>query len=143
MFNDPRKIKQKLFFLIYFQLSIWTMMCLAGCGGSENIHPASILTSGEITLTWEDVPGATAYSVYLSMSPGVTVLNSYRISNVTNPITITDLEPGTTYYFVVTLEDDSGQSRKSNEISHTVVNTEASIQMGDIFSHSETNAAVS
>ena len=143
MFNDPRKFKQALFSLLFLQLLAWTIMSLAGCGGSENIPPASILTSGEVTLTWEDVTGATAYNVYLSKSPSVTVFNSYKISNATNPITITDLQLGTTYYFVVTVENDSGQRRKSKEISYTVVNTEGSIQFGDIFSHSEPNVAVS
>jgi lysophospholipase L1-like esterase len=143
MFNDSQKFKQALFFLLFLQLSLWTIMSLAGCGGSENIPSASILTSGEVTLTWENAPGAAAYNIYLSTSPGVTVLNSYKISNATNPITITDMEPGTTYYFVVTVEDDSGQSRKSKEISYTVVNTQGSIQLGDILSHSEPDAAVS
>lgn len=143
MFNDPRKFKQALFSLLFLQLLVWTIMSLAGCGGSENIPPASILTSGEVTLTWEDVTGATAYNVYLSKSPSVTVFNSYKISNATNPITITDLQLGTIYYFVVTVENDSGQRRKSKEISYTVVNTEGSIQFGNIFSHSEPNAAVS
>ena len=143
MLNDPRKLKQALVFLLFLQLSVWAIMFLAGCGGSENIPPASILTSGEVTLTWKDVPGAAAYNVYLSTSPGVTLINSYKISNATSPITITDLEPGTTYYFVVTVEDDSGQSRKSEEISYTIVNTAGSIQFGDILSHSESDSAVS
>jgi fibronectin type 3 domain-containing protein len=132
-----RNFKQALFFLLFLQLSAWTMMSLVGCGGSENIPSAGILTGGAVTLTWEDVPGAAAYNVYLSLSPGVTVRNSYKISNATNPITITDLELGTTYYFVVTVEDDLGQSRKSKKISYTVVNTEGSIQFGDILSHLE------
>ena len=143
MLGEPRKFKQTLFFLLFLQLSVWTMMSLAGCGGRENILPAGILTSGEVTLMWENVPGAAAYNVYLSNSPGISFLNSYKISNVTNPITITDLKPGTTYYFVVTVEDDSGQSRKSKEISYTVVNPEGSIQFGAILNHSEPNAAVS
>jgi hypothetical protein len=143
MFNDPRKFKRALFFLLSLQLLVWTIMSLAGCGGSENIPPASILTSGEVTLTWKEVTGAATYNVYLSKSPNVTVFNSYRISNATNPITITDLKLGTTYYFIVTVEDDSGQIRKSKEMSYTVVNTEGSIQFGDILSHSEPNAAVS
>jgi fibronectin type 3 domain-containing protein len=143
MFNDPRKFKQALFFLLSLQLLAWTIMSLAGCGGSENIPPASILTSGEVKLTWEDVSGEAVYNVYISKSPSVTVFNSYRFSNATNPITITDLKLGTTYYFIVTVEDDSGQSRKSKEISYTVVNTVGSIKFGDILSHSEPNAAVS
>jgi hypothetical protein len=144
MFNAPRKFKRTLFFLISLQLSVCTITSLTGCGGSENILSSSILTSGRVTLTWEDVPGAAAYNVFLSTSPGVTDLNSYKISNATNPITIIDLEPGTTYYFVVTVEDDLGQARKSKEISYkAVVNTEGSIQFGDILSHSEPDAAVS
>jgi fibronectin type 3 domain-containing protein len=143
MFNDPRKFKQVLFFLLFLQLLVWTIMSLAGCGGSKNFPSASILTSGQITLTWEDVTDATAYNLYLSKSSNVTVFNSYRISNVTNPITITHLEPGITYYFIITVEDDSGQIRKSKEISYTVVNTEGSIQLADILSRSEPNAAVS
>ncbi|MBU0768661.1 MAG: fibronectin type III domain-containing protein [Proteobacteria bacterium] len=143
MFNVARKFKQALFFLLFLQLWIWTIMSLAGCGGSENIPPDSILTSGEVTLTWEEVTGAATYNVYFSKSPSVTVFNSYRISDATSPITITDMEFDTTYYFIITLEDDSGQIRKSKEMSYTVVNTEGSIQFGKILSHSEPNAAVS
>ena len=111
MFNDERKFKQVLFFLLFVQLLIWTIMSLAGCVGSENIPPDRVLTSGEVTLTWEEVTGATTYNVYLSKSPSVTVFNSYRISDATSPITITDLEFDTTYYFIITVEDDSGQIR--------------------------------
>lgn len=118
-------------------------MSLAGCSGGKTIPPASILTSGQVTLTWQPVPGAAAYDVYLSTSPGVTVLNSYKISDAPNPITITDLEPGTTYYFVVTVEDESGQSQKSKEISYKVVDTVGAIQFGDILSHSAPDATIS
>jgi uncharacterized protein YcfL len=143
MINDPRKFKQALFFLLFFQLPVWTIISLAGCGGSKNIPSASTLTSGEVTLTWEDSTNAAAYNLYLSKSPGLTVSNSYRISNVTSPITIADLEPGASYYFIITAEVDSGQIRKSKEISYTVAKTEGSIQLGDIFSQSEPDAIVS
>jgi fibronectin type 3 domain-containing protein len=138
-----RKFKQALFFLLFLYLPVWTIVSLTGCGGSENIPPASTLTSGEVTIMWDNVPGAAGYNVYLSTSPGVTPLNSYKIANATNPITITDLEPGTTYFFVVTVEDDSGQSRKSNELSYTVVNMEGSLQFDDILSLSAPDVAVS
>ena len=143
MFNHARKFKQALFFLLFLQLLIWTIMSLAGCGGSENIPPDSVLTSGEVTLTWEEVTGATTYNVYLSKSPSVTVFNSYRISDATSPITITDLEFDTTYYFIITVEDDLGQIRKSKEMSYTVVSKEGAIQFGDILNHPEPNDAVS
>jgi fibronectin type 3 domain-containing protein len=124
-----RKHKQTLLFLIFF---VWTIVPLIGCSGSKTIPSAGILTSGQVTLTWQEIPGATAYNVYLSTSPGVTVLNSYKISDVSNPITITDLEPDTTYHFVVTAADDTGQIRKSKEMSYRVVNTTGLIQFGDI-----------
>ena len=117
-------------------------MSLAGCGGQENVPSASVLRYGKVTLTWEDVTDAVAYNVYFSNSPNVTVLNSYKIPNTTNPITITDLELNATYYFVVTLEDNSGQVHKSKEIPYTVVNKEGVIQFGDISSHSEPKTSV-
>jgi fibronectin type 3 domain-containing protein len=116
-------------------------MALAGCGGNENVPSASILNSGEVTLTWKDVKDSVAYNIYVSRSPNVTDLNSYKISHVTKPFTITHLEPGATYYFVVAVEDGSGKIRKSKEISYTVAATKGSIQFGDALSPSTRNAA--
>ena len=143
MFNDTRKFKQALFFLLFLQLLILTIISLAGCGGSENIPPASIVNKGELTLTWKEFPGAATYNVYFSKSPSVKVFNSYRIFDVTSPTTIADLEFDTTYYFIIVVMDDSGQIRKSKEMSYTVVNTKGSIQFGDILSHSDPIATVS
>jgi fibronectin type 3 domain-containing protein len=140
MYTNERKYKHALFFL---QFLIWTIMSLAGCGGSKNIPPASILNRGEVTLTWEEVTGENTYNVYFSKTPSVTVFNSYRISDATSPMTITDMEFNTTYYFIITVEDDSGQIRKSREMSYKVVSAEGSIQFGDILSHSEPSAAIS
>jgi len=136
MFNETRTFKQLLFFLLFF-VSLWTIMSLAGCGGSGNIPPASVLAGGRITLSWDQVPGAASYNVYLGTSPGITVLNSYKISDVSSPITITDLEPGTTYYFVVAVEDDSGATRKSREISYAVTDAGGLIEFGNILSQSK------
>lgn len=136
MFSENRIFRKELCFLL-FQVSIWTLISLAGCGGSGSIPPASVLSSGRITLSWNEVPGAASYNVYLATSPGVTRLNSYKIQDVSNPITITDLEPGTTYYFVVTVEDDQGHSRRSREVSFKVTQAEGLIEFGDILSQSE------
>jgi len=124
--------------ILSVQVFVWTIFSLAGCGGGTgNIPVASVLTSGRITLSWNRVPGAAFYELYMSTSPGVTTLNSYKISNVTPPITITDLEPGTTYYFMVAVFSDSGESRKSKELSYTVADTEGFIEFGDIIVQSE------
>jgi len=122
--------------LLVCSLFGWIILSLAGCG-NENIPLASVLTSGRLTLSWNDVPGAASYEIYMSTSPGVTTLNSYKISDVTTPITITDLEPGTTYYFIVAVYPDSGDSRKSKEISYTIADTEGFIEFGDIIGQSE------
>ena len=61
-----------------------------------------------------------------------------------NPLTISHLQPGKTYYFVVTVVTDSGESKESKEISYTAIaNTERSIHFGDIVSHSEPDAVAS
>jgi len=139
LISDP-PISKKAQLLLFYQLPILIMMFLAGCSGNENIPLASIIHSSEVTLTWQDVPDATTYNVYLSTSPGITTLNSYKISDVTNPITITDLTLGTTYYFVVTVEKDGGASGRSNEISYKAINSAGMIQIGDILIHPKTIA---
>jgi predicted phage tail protein len=103
----------------YFSIPLAAIILLYGCGENKAIIPASRLTSGQVTLSWNDVPQAVAYDVHLSTTPGVTTLNAFKISDVTSPITITDLEPGTTYYFIVIAVGESGQGENSNEIAYT------------------------
>ena len=73
----------------------------------------------QIKLTWEPVPGAAAYNIYWSASPGVTRHNGNKISNVQIPAVIENLEPGVTYYFVVTAVRGSEESPESEEFSYT------------------------
>jgi fibronectin type 3 domain-containing protein len=136
MFKNLREFKKTLFFLIFLALPVWMIISLAGCGGSENFPPASVLASGEVTLMWKGADGSVVYNIYASKSPGVTVFNSYKISHVTSPFTITRLEPGATYYFMVTAVDASGRTWKSKEQSFTVGNTNGTVQFGDIVSRS-------
>jgi outer membrane protein OmpA-like peptidoglycan-associated protein len=79
------------------------------------------MISGEVTLLWNEIPGVTSYNVYMSESPGVTKLNGDKIPNATNPVKITPLEPGKTYYFVVTVVNGSGESKESKELLYTAV----------------------
>jgi hypothetical protein len=81
MSNYSRKFKQPLSFSLYFLLSAGAMMFLVGCSGSDDIPPASILTSGRVTLTWEDIPGDTTASALsrldsdvLSMTPDIVLM---------------------------------------------------------------------
>ena len=52
----------------------------------------------------------------LQQISGVTKHNGHKISDVANPIDLTDLEPETTYYFVVTVVDHTGESQESREM---------------------------
>ena len=131
MFNGFHHIKMAARATLYIPFFAWILLALAGCGG-DYIPVASVLSSGRVTLSWDDVPGAASYELYISTSPGVTVLNSYKIDDVTPPFTITDLEPGTTYYFMVAVFSDSGESRTSKEVAYTVTGTEGAVEFGDI-----------
>jgi len=116
----------------YFSIPVAAIILLYGCGENKAIIPASRLTSGQVTLSWNDVPQAVAYDVHLSTTPGVTALNAFKISDVTSPITITDLEPGTTYYFIVIAVVESGQGENSNEIAYTAGPSPGNIHFNDL-----------
>jgi outer membrane protein OmpA-like peptidoglycan-associated protein len=108
--------------ILYCLWSLWTVMSLSGCNQtSNNIPSTSILVSGKVTLTWNEIPSATSYNVYVSESPGVTKLSGLKIPNVTNRVKIIQLEHGKTYYFVVTVVDEQGESEESKELSYTAV----------------------
>ena len=105
--------------------SLWVITSLSGC------------TSGKATLLWNEIPGATSYNVYESRSPGVTKLSGSKIRNATNPLTINELEPGKTYYFVVTVVNELGESEESRELSYTAVaNKIGLIYFKDLFDKS-------
>ena len=118
--------------LFIANILIITIFSLTGCGGDADIPAASVLSSGRVNLSWTNFPDAASYDLYISTSPGITALNSYKISAVTTPIAITDLEPGTTYYFIVAVHDVSGETRRSKEVSYTVADTEEWIDLGDL-----------
>ena len=123
----------RLLFLacFYFLIPVAAILSLYACGENKAILSASRLTSGQVTLSWNDVPQAVAYDVHLSTTPGVTALNAFKISDVTSPITITDLEPGTTYYFIVIAVDESGQGENLNEIAYTATPSPGNIQFNN------------
>ena len=116
---DNKKYNLAIIVYFYFLWFFLAIITFSGC--SENIPPASNLVSGEVTLSWNEVPDAISYNVYGSTSPGVTKFNGSKFRNTPNPFTITQLQPGKTYYFVVTVITDSGESEESKEFSYTAV----------------------
>jgi predicted phage tail protein len=129
MFVKNRKshlFKSIICFALVF-VCVFEIIALSGCYDSRQAKaPASKpgmvdnSKSGQVTLKWNNVHNATSYNVYYSKFPGVNKNNGRKISNAANSITITDLEPGTTYYFVVTAVNKSGESEESEELSFTV-----------------------
>jgi hypothetical protein len=98
------------------------MISLSGCNQpAKNIPLASNYLSGAATLMWNEIPDAISYNVYVSKSPGVTKLRDLKIRNVTNPFKVEQLDIGKTYYFVVTVVNESGESQESKELSYTAV----------------------
>ena len=137
------KINHSALFIIFHCLwSLWAIGLLSGCSG--NIPPASDLVSGNVTLSWDEVPGAISYNVYGSTSPGVTQFSGSKFRNVSNPFTIAKLKPGRTYYFVVTVVTYSGESKESKERSYTAIaDAEGAIEFGNILSHSKLDVVAS
>jgi fibronectin type 3 domain-containing protein len=145
-----KKICPSVFTLSLFLISIAAGFILlsSGCSGSYNHIPlASKLDNDEdlatvqVTLQWNGVPDATAYNVYWSRFPGVTKHNGHKIPDAANPITVTDLEPDTTYYFVVTVVYDSGESHESREMSFAGMGAVGRIDFQDLFQQPPTPAA--
>jgi fibronectin type 3 domain-containing protein len=107
------------FFVLYFLVAFLGIVSLSGC--SPNIPSAATLVSGEVTLTWDGVSEAISYNIYGATSPGVNKFSGVKFRNVTNPFTLSKLEPGKTYYFIVTMVNEHGESEKSKELSYTAV----------------------
>ena len=57
--------------------------------------------SGQVTVVWDSVPGATGYNLYFSPGKTVNIKNSANIPGITSPAIVTTLINGTTYAFMV------------------------------------------
>jgi len=95
-----------------------------GCSWNNGNFKSENIPNGKVTLSWDEVEGANSYNVYVSTKPSSHLINRYRIKNAANPITIVDLEPDITYYFVVTVVNDLGEWEISKEISYRGKDTE-------------------
>jgi YHS domain-containing protein len=116
------KIYHLAIIIFYCIWSLWAIMSLSGCNQTtKNIPSASTPMSGKVTLLWNEIPGATSYNVYVSETPEVTRFSGSKISNATNSLLINQLEPGKTYYFVVTVVNEQGEREESKELSYTAV----------------------
>jgi len=78
--------------------------------------PTGVTATGgtnQITLAWSAVSGATSYNVYYSTTAGVTTANGSKIAGATSPYIKTGLLNSTSYYFIVTAVNSTGESAAS------------------------------
>jgi fibronectin type 3 domain-containing protein len=109
------------------------LLCLSsfvGCS-EPNIIPAAKIARGNVTLSWSEVSGATSYNIYFDGKAGLTKWTSHKIPNASNPITVTDLVFGSTYYFGIAVVRESGESSILSEKAYTVANESGSIHFED------------
>ncbi len=75
--------------------------------------------NGQVTISWNSVSGATSYNICWSITWGVTKTTGTKIASATSPYTHTGRSNGTTYYYVVTAVNSSGESSESSQVSAT------------------------
>lgn len=127
------KIRKSFYNICIFSI---TFLCLVGgCGGGggtttdSTTQPSAQLSvptgvsavagNKQVTISWNAVNEATAYNIYWSNTSGVNKTNGTKIAGVTSPYIHTALTNGTTYYYVVTAVNNSGESAESTEVSVT------------------------
>jgi subtilisin family serine protease len=95
---------------------------ISGSGGGTGIPSAptgltAAAGNGQVTLAWSAVTGATSYKVYRSTTSG----SGYTLigSPAANSGLDTSVTNGTTYYYVVTAVNTSGESANSNQVAAT------------------------
>jgi hypothetical protein len=116
-------------------LSLVTAVVLVcGCGGSGSstdllAAPQSVVANAvlqDVTLTWDEVPGATSYNVYLAASPVLTASNYAALPNrrriagiASTSHTETGLPFGLKVYGLVTAQDAEGEGVASARVFTT------------------------
>ena len=78
---------------------------------------------GQVTISWTAVTGATSYNIYWSSTPSLTPVTGNLIANVTSPYIHTGRSASTTYYYIVTAVNASGESAPSLQTQATTAAT--------------------
>jgi fibronectin type 3 domain-containing protein len=82
--------------------------------------PVGVTATGganQVSISWSAVSGATSYNIYYATTTGVTKTSGAKITNAENPYVQTGLAVGTTYYYIVTALNSSGESAASPQDS--------------------------
>lgn len=84
--------------------------------------PTGVTATGgdtQVTLSWTAVTEASSYNIYWSTTSGVTTSTGTRIAGVSSPYVQTGLGAGTTYFYIVTAVNGTGESGPSVQASAT------------------------
>ena len=125
-----------LSFASYFLVCLGCIALFFGCT-DNHIIPANKLVSGKVTLSWDHVPGAVSYNIYFAGQAGLTEWNSNKITHAANPITVTDLAFGKTFYFGIAIVRESGESGILSEKSYTVTGQDGFIKFDGLMPMSQ------
>lgn len=87
---------------------------------------AAVAGTRQVDVSWSAVVGASSYTIFWSLSPGVTAASS-SVANATSPFAHTGLSAGTMYYYRVLAEGPSGSSQLSSEVSAMTVDEQAPV----------------
>jgi fibronectin type 3 domain-containing protein len=82
--------------------------------------PTGVSATGganQVTVAWSAVSGATSYNLYWSTSSGLTTATGTKITSAASPYVQTGLAAGTTYYYLVTAVNGSGESPASTKVN--------------------------
>lgn len=115
-----------------FLLVLFALLFFNGCrsetndtADSQQVAPPALNnvvvtpSNGATGLYWIPSNTATSYNVYWSLASGVSKTSGTKISNINTPYKHQSLANGTTYYYVVTAVNSSGESPISSEASAT------------------------
>jgi hypothetical protein len=80
--------------------------------------PSATAGTGQNSVSWTAVTGATSYNIYWKTSSGVTTSDT-KITGATSAYTHASLNAGTTYYYKIEAVNASGTSSLSSEVSAT------------------------
>lgn len=82
--------------------------------------PTDVIATGgtnQVTLSWGTVSSATSYNAYYSTTSGVTTATGTKISNITTPAVLGSLLSATTYYYVITAVNATGEGAASIQVA--------------------------
>lgn len=71
----------------------------------------------QVTISWSPTSGATSYNIFYSTSPSITLTTGTLVRTSQTTYTFTGLTNGTTYYFLVSATNSSGESTVTGPIS--------------------------